>query len=405
VRFLFALVALCLAAVTGRAALPRLAYFGALKGAINIPALPPLAWTLEATPKVANQQTARFTLTGDGLVLHATITADENSGVVSWRIDEGRVQLASWAGALALRYAPSAGNISATGEIVLSGEGVLDEFRPRGLLTLRCTDATVRDVTAGWTLDGVSFSGNFVLAPGFSIASAEPFEFGIRTIATSRLGARAFSMRGRLESLDSVAIENARIEIAGGEVTAAPFIAPLSPLGIDARVHMKRIGLQDFVQLVPASLADARGRLDGDLSLGWTAAGGFRLGIGNLSLDEFEPTVLRLAPSPGLLTSGLAARFEFLPGPLGRWLSIRNQVYDDLRDIELGHADLRVNSLRAVLTPSGDDEGRSARVFIDAGPVIKNGAVKQVLFTVNVSGPLSRLLNLNMSENVSFDVR
>jgi hypothetical protein len=405
VRFLFALVALCLAAVTGRAALPRLAYFGALKGALNIPALPPLAWTLEAAPKVAHKQIARFTLTGEGVVLRATITDDATSGIVSWRIDEGRVQLASWAGALAARYAPAAGPVSATGEIILSGEGVLDDFQPTGRLTLRFADATVRNETAGWTLDGVSFSGNFSLAPGFSIASADPFEFGIHTISTSRLGARAFSMRGRLESLDSVAIENARIEIAGGEVEADPFIAPLSPLSVDTRVHIKRIGLQDFAQLIPSGLANARGRLDGDLSFAWTPVSGFKLGIGNLSLYEFEPTVLRLAPSPGFLTSHIPARFEFLPGALGRWLSIRNEVYDNLRDIELGHTDLRVNKLSVNLTPAGDSEGRTASVFMDAGPVDPDSAVKQVIFNVNVSGPLSRLVGLPANGTVSFDVR
>jgi hypothetical protein len=178
---------------------------------------------------------------------------------------------------------------------------------------------------------------------------------------------------------------------------------PLSPLSIQTRVQIKRIGLQDFAQLFPSGLAEARGRLDGELSLGWSPADRFKIGIGRITLDEFEPTVIRLAASPGFLTSRIPARFEFLPGRLGRWLSIRNEVYDDLRNIELGHTDLLIKSLHLALTPDGDAEGRSAQVVLDAGPSDQKGAVKQVIFTINVSGALSQLLNIGMTDNLSFE--
>lgn len=401
-RFAFVILAFALS-LTGQAALPRLAYFGALQGEIAVPSLPPLTWKLAATEPFDGRQSAAFTLTGEGLALRAIVDADETTGSVTWRIEEGRVQLGPWFSALAARYAPAVGTATATGEMIITGEGTLEGFKPVGRLALQCHDVTVRDSTQGWAMEGVNLTGDFMLGPDFAVKSGQPLELSIRTISTARFGARAFSSRVRVESFSSVAVETAHVEIAGGEVDAEPFTIPLSPLSLQTRVRVKRIGLQDFAQLVPSGLADARGRLDGELRLGWSEATGFQLGIGKLALDEFEPTVLRLAPSPGLLTSRLPARIEFLPGALGRWLSFRNAAYDDLRDIELGHTDLAVNSLRVVLTPGGDAEGRSARVFIDAGPVKKNAAVKQVIFTINVAGPLSELLNLYMTDNISFE--
>lgn len=404
-RFLLALAALSLTAVTGRAAPLLSGYFGTLKGSLTIPTLPPLSWTIEASPPANGPQTARFTLSGEGVALRASIATHEPSGPASWTIDEGRVQLSSWVGALAHRYLPAAATVTATGDLVVTGSGTLDGFQPTGQITLLCENSTVRDETAGWTLEGVSFRGDFSLGSDFALSSATAFDFGIRTITTSRLGARAFSLRGRLKNMSSVDVENARIEIAGGEVTSGRFLIPMAPLSIDTRVQIKRIGLQDFAQLFPSGLADARGRLDGELSLGWSPADGFKIGIGRITLDEFEPTVIRLAASPGFLTSRIPARFEFLPGALGRWLSIRNDVFDDLQDIELGRTDLVIKSLQLFLTPDGDSEGRSARVVFDASPSDQTGAVKQVVFTVNVSGPLSQLLNIGMTDNLSFETR
>ena len=404
VRLAFAVLALTLA-LPSQAALPRLAYFGNLRGEVNVPALPPLSWSFTAAAPAGGQQSARFSLIGEGVTLHAVVEADNNTDRVSWRIEEGHAQLGPWFHALLARYAPDIGAASAIGDVTITGQGTLDGFQPSGRLSIQCRDAIVRDDTQGWLLEGLTFAGDFMLGPDFTLYSDSPFTLGIRTITTSRFGARAFSLQGQLENLSSLAVDAARVEIAGGEVESAPFTLPLSPPSIEARVRIKRVGLQDFAQLIPSGLADARGRLDGELILGWSEAAGFQLGIGNLSLDEFEPTVIRLAPSPGFLTSRLPARFAFLPGKIGEWLSVRNQAYYDLSDIELGRTELAVNALRVSLTPDGDAEGRSARVFIDASPIPPDGAVKQVLFTVNVAGPLSRLLHLGMTQEFSADFR
>jgi hypothetical protein len=403
VRFRYAFLILALA-MPGRAALPALGYFGALQGDITPKDLPALHWTLTAAAPANGKQSANFELIGDGLHLSAKVDADAATGGLSWEIVEGRIQLGTWFSALAARYAPALADSSVTGELILAGRGGLVDLKPVGEFSVSCPDASVKNATQGWALDGFSFAGDFALAPGFAVKSSRPFALGIRTITTNRLGARSFSLSARLENIAGLFVESARIEIAGGEVDAYPFTLPLSPLSVETRLRIQRVGLQDFAQLIPSGLADIRGRIGGELRLRWTEATGIKLGVGHLEIDEVEPTVFSLAPSPGLLTSSIPARIEFLPGRIGRWLSFRNEGYDDLHAIEMGRTPLKVNSLKMQLTPDGDDQGRSAHVEIEATPQQPDGAVQKVSFTVNVAGPLSALLNLGMNQNFTTEL-
>ncbi|MGC4074735.1 MAG: YdbH domain-containing protein, partial [Nibricoccus sp.] len=398
-RFLFALLLPCLAVAPGHSALPPLAYVGSLKGEITASYVAAAQLDARRVASLQRELNRPSSLSPARASSCAPLCRPmKTPGLVTWKIDDARVQLGTWFAGLAKRYTPSVGSVTASGELIISGEGNLNDLKPTGSLHVHCPGITARDSAQGWTLDGITFDGDFELGPDFALKSTTPFSFAIRTITTSRLGARAFSLTGHLESLASVVIDSARIEIAGGEVASGRFTLPLPPLSVETRVQIKRIGLQDFAQLFPSGLADARGRLDGDLSLGWSPASGFKIGIGRIKLDEFEPTSIRLAASPGFLTSRIPARFEFLPGALGRWLSIRNDVYDDLQNIELGRTDLIIKSLQLALTPDGDSEGRSARVIFDASPADQTGAVKQVIFNINIAGPLSQLLNLGMSD-------
>lgn len=403
VRLAFALLVL-LVASPARAALPPLAYFGELRGEIALPDHPPIKWSITAAPPEAARQYAVATASADGLTVRAALTADETTGALSWRIEEATLQLATWLPVLATRAAPALSGVAAQGEIRITGQGTFVDNALVGQVTIACHDAILVHAADGWTLTRIGVTGEFAIGPGAEVKSTTPFTLSVGTVSNARFGARNFLVSGTLKNLDEVSVSVARVEIAGGEVEAAPFTASLSPFSINAHLRIKRVGLQDFVALIPSGLAEARGRLDGDLRLGWSEAGGVQIGIGKLALDEVEPTILRLAPSPGFLTSAIPARFSFLPGAVGRWLSLRNQAYDDLRDIELGHSDLAVNSLRIELTPDGDAEGRSARVLVDATPVQPDGAVKQVLFTVNVSGPLSTLLHLGMTQEFSTEI-
>jgi hypothetical protein len=407
VRLLPLLFGFCLAANT-HAALPGIAFFtGTLQGETQIAGLPPLTWTLFAAPARDGQKSAHATLDAEGLSLRIQFEADLAGETLAWKITEGRLALGPWFRALAPRLPAVLSSASLTGELRISGSGRLDDMlRPLGRVSLTCTDAVLENPSAGWALAGVSLAGDFDLGPDLAITSAGPATLGIQTIRTSRFGARALTLAGELGGGRQLFVTAARIEIAGGEVSIPePFTVPLSPMTVSTRVRMQRVGLQDFVALIPSGLSDARGRLNGDVRLLWSQTGGLQLGLGTLSLDESESTVIRLARSPGFLTGSMPARIGLLPGFLGRLVYAPNPSLKDLREIELGEAELQVNSLHLRLTPDGDERGRSAFVQVDARPLQPRGTVERVTFDINVAGPYAPLLRIGLNQPFTMQVR
>ncbi len=380
-------------------------FSGTLRGQTDIAGFSSVEWIVTGEPFDEGRHRTMLQLAGEGLTLRASLVTDIRSGQTTWTIDKGSVQLASWASAVAQRWAPEWGHLAAHGELSLSGAGSWENERPHGRIHISTTGASLTDSLAGWTLDGIAFAGNFDLRPDFSLQSHDPAALTVQTISTARFGARQLRVRGRLVNSEVFSVETVFVEIAGGFIESREtFPITLSPFSLRAPLRISRIGVQDVAALVPSGLADARGRLHGEIILGWDKARGVEIGMGNLLLDAFEPTIVRLSPSPGLLTSSIPARFQFLPGKIGRWLSLRNSGYDDLQAIELGHTELRVDSLRIALTPEGDGEGRSARVSIEATPLDAGGAVQKVSFSVNVSGPLSALLNIGLTQDFSTSI-
>jgi hypothetical protein len=402
------LLGFCLAANI-HAAPAGLAFFtGTLRGETKITGLPPLTWTLLAPPAENGKKSARATIAGEGLSLEILLETDPAGDSLAWKILEGRLALGPWFTALAAHLPPLLSTASATGELRISGGGRLDEnFRPLGRVSLACSDATLQNPAEGWTLAGITFAGDFDLGPDLAIRSASPATLGIQTITTSRFGARALTLSGQLGENHRLLITAARIEIAGGEIgIPEPFSVPLSPaVMIDTRVRIQRVGLQDFVALIPSGLSAARGRLNGEVRLQWDQTGGLQLGIGTLSLDEAEPTVIRLARSPGFLTGSMPARIALVRGFLGRFIYAPNPSLKDLKEIELGEAELQVDSLRIRLTPDGDERGRSAFIEVDARPLQPSGTVKSVTFDINVEGPYSSLLRLGLNQPFTMEVR
>ncbi len=402
-RILRALLILALLAAPARASLSSLMLFtGTLRGETNLTGLPPLTWIFSAAPAAENRKTALLALKAAGLDLRARLALDQSSGALTWHIDDARLHLAP----LAPHAAPSLSTITFSGELRLSGSGTIINNRPHGRLAISCVNASASDAIAGWTLTGIDFSGEFSLGENLAIASATPATLRIQTIATSRFGARNFSASGHLLNTSRASISHAKVEIAGGEVeTLEPFTVPLSPPSIAALIQIRRVGLQDFIALLPSGLADARGKLNGELRLTWNEIEGIQLGIGTLALDEIEPTVIRLASSPGFLTGNMPARLELLPGFLGKIFSVRNPSYPDLQKIELGRTELEVSALRIQLSPDGDARHRTAHAEIDARPLQPGSVIKRVTFDINVTGPLTSLFRLGFNHPFNITVR
>jgi hypothetical protein len=380
---------------------------GELRGAFTPVEGRPVEWHLTMAPASGGLRTGEVVITGADISARIALEYEPAIDRFRWRAVEGRLDLGAWVPALATRPDLSSvlSGLSATGIITLTGEGAWENGKATGGLRVELKDGTVRNETEGWALEGVTLQGGGDAAGLF--AGIVPIEVGVRTIGTSRFGARALTISGRLKDFEQIEMTAARVEIAGGEVTAEPFAVSLAAPAVSVTLAMERVGLQDLVVFVPTTLSEARGRINGRLNLKWNPTDGVEVGEGSLSLEKSEPTVLRLVSTPGFFTEKVPARFTFLPpgfGILARWFSSPNDAYGALSEIERGKVALRVEVLDVRLTPEGDERGRSASVIIRARPERKGGVIDEVTFEINVAGPLAEVLRLGMQQNLSLQM-
>ncbi len=409
-RRLFAALALwgMFVSVASSSDLKLLPITGDLSGRFALPslsAMPPLDWKISLQHAAAGRRSAEISITSQGAQLRAHADLDALTGDGTWEIAEAKIDPGVWFSVVAPEVMSGLAGISATGEVTLTGNGTLRDGRPSGVIKFVWADGVLRQADQGWSLEHIAMSGECRLdATGPTLKSTGPFELTIGTITTKRLGARKVFIQALLNVDQTLTVQVGRIEVAGGEITIDPCTITLSPLVVDFNLRITRIGLQDVVALVPESLSDARGRVDGQVRVMWSVASGLQIGAGNLSLRDDEVAMIRLTAAPGFLTTQAPKRFTVLPawtGPLRRWIAPKNPAYEDIRKIEMGQTDLRVRALSVQLTPQGDEFGRTAHVNVIAGPVQERGTVKEVVFDVNVSGPLSAVLRVGMNQSIS----
>jgi hypothetical protein len=376
---------------------------GGLKGVYTPVEGRPLAWSLAWSPAEGTQRRGEVLVTGPDLALRVALNFDAAENQLSWRVVEGRVDLAAWLPALATRpeLAEMLKGMAATGALVIAGEGAVKDDVITGAMSVSWEDGTLGNAEQGWTLEGVTIrAGGDVSA---LMKGTVPMEVYVRTISTGRFGARNFSAKAGLIESQAVEVQSVRIEIAGGEVTAEKFNVSLESKNVRVDLLMSRVGLQDLIVFAPTTLSEASGRIGGKLSLEWSPSVGLQIGVGELSLDKSEPTMLRLVSTPGFLTKNVPVRLVLIPqlGPL-KWLfSPKNPSYPTIKEIELGKLGLKVDMLEVHLTPDGDKQGRSASVYIRARPEREGGSVREVTFEVNVAGPLAEVLRIGMQQNLS----
>lgn len=413
-RFLIALLSgvVCgmIAPVAAEIQLPPVT--GTLSGEfkpLKVPGAPTLRWNADIRNPSAGggEREIELGVDGDGVKLRAVISlASVKTG--TWKITEGALDLATWFPNVA-KFSAELGGLTAKGTVEISGAGVIEGGVPSGALHSVMQNGRLENVADGWLLEGVSHNAVVgVNADGFRTKSLTPFEARIATVTTSRFGARNVLLRGMLNEDRTIALSEARVEIAGGNVTVDPTTVVLSPFAMEATLHIVNVGLQDLVALIPATLSAAEGKIDGTVRVGWSTANGFHLGAGNLEVGKTEPTLVRLAPKPGFLTRSLPKRFEPVPtwtGPLSKWLSADNPAYLEMSEIEGGKAQLMVDSLAVNLTPEGDAAGRTATVRMKARPLKSGGSVKSVSIDLNVVGPLDPILRFGLNQEFSMEMK
>jgi hypothetical protein len=384
---------------------------GELSGDFMLPALgaaPKLHWTANVR-NPADGTSGRivetnFDASGTRLRTVTTLTTSEHG---SWEIVDGELDVATWFPVAAEKVGGAMKNRAANGTVGVKGSGLLRAGKLSGVVQVTLREGRLGDADAGWALEGVTLTAEFLIeAEGIKVKSTTPFELSVGTITTPRFGARNLYVTGVLNENHTIAVSEAHIEIAGGEVKIDPTMLTLAPFGLEATLHIVNVGLQDVAALVPQSFSSSQGRIDGTVRMGWTSTGGLHLGAGDLALGRTEPAIVHLAPAPGFLTVSMPKRFEPLPswtGPLARWLSADNPIYTDMQEIELGRASLEVESLAVRLIPEGDQYGRTATVRMTARPTKQGAAVKVVNIDVNVAGSLDSILKYGLNQELSVD--
>ena len=371
---------------------------------------PEIAWKLKVTPGSGPLREVEAELLADGDRLRFRAELDVETGDGVWEILESELDAAAWLVVLSPRIGKIAMGVAASGKLELSGKGVVKNGRPAGFAKLRWSQGSLRNEADGWILDGITFEGDVALdmADLAAMNSSTPWQLSVGTISSRRFGARNLFLRAQFNHNRTVSLLLARVELAGGEVTVDPSTVSVFPPVLDFNVRIDRVGLQDLVALVPGSVSDAKGRIDGVVRLGWSREAGIQIGAGKFNLRDDEEATLRLVEAPGFLTERVPERLTLLPewtGPLKRWLGTPNPLYNDVRNIELGQTELHIVSFSLDLNPRGDERGRTGVLQVSTRPTTTGGAVKFLRFDLNIFGSVSDLLQHSMIDQVTFNVR
>ena len=385
---------------------------GELSGELNVFSEVPsfiLPWKIKLGP--ASEKGQEFSLVVDAVGTRLTTEGRLNlaTGDGSWKIKEARFDVGAWFAACAPKIASKLAGVVAQGTVTITGEGTLKKGQPTGHIRIDWHGGGLRQQSEEWALDRIAFQGEFAIdAISKSFHSTSPLELKIGLVTSSRFGARNLSISALVNEQHGLSLTAARVEIAGGEVTVEPCEVPVSPLEVDANLHINRVGLQDIVFLLPtAGLDEAHGRIDGVVQVKWTGETGFQLGLGRMEVRADEPTIVRLSAAPGILTGHVPHYIDLLPswmGPLARWIRPENPAYKNMRSIELGQSELKVETLKVQLTPEGDGQRRSAVVRLVAQPMETGSTVKEVAFDVNVRGPIVAVVKLGLERGFTMDI-
>ncbi|HVS52809.1 MAG TPA: YdbH domain-containing protein [Opitutaceae bacterium] len=349
---------------------------------LNLPGAPTLHWKLALAAGAGDTRAMTLAVDGPGTALRSTLElADMASG--TWRIEEAQAEIAPWFAALVPRLGREFAGAAASGHIELRGEGSWRDgaLGGRGVLTLR--EAHLDDPAHKLSLDGVTLDLTIADLTTRRSAPAQTLTWTGGRYDVVQLGAGrvVFAVTG-----DEVRVAEATLAAFGGELRLGEFVVSLARPEFAVTARAIGLDVQQLLPLLPPVLADAHGRVDGELAVKRDASG-LQIGAGRLALRAGESADLRLAPRPGLLSASLPPTvLKYYPG---------------LGQIETGQIPLRADLLEVEFTPEGDAEGRTASVHLAGGPVDPKLRAP-VDLVVNVRGPLQSLLKLGTDSRLHF---
>ncbi len=381
--FLTCLLAFGLAG-TARAEWPRLpALEGDLAGKFAItalPAAPGLAWKITVRPAEGGRRRLELTVEAVGTHLQAHADFDPATGDGTWRIEAGELDSAVWFPAVAVKLGESFALAELRGKISVAGEGGLKAGVPTGSVGLTLPDGRFALPKPKLEFTGIALRLTWPRLPATAIEGELSFaeaQVAGMIVREGRVGF-AYADDG------TVQVGGTHLSGLGGALTAAPFQFKLAQPELAVKLGMTGIALEEIVSLLPAALQEARGHVDGELTLTWSEKDGVGFGAGWLRLADKAAATVRLSPSPGLITAQLSAG---------------NPAFASLQRVELGQTPLRVRFLSADFSPAGDARGRTASVLLQAEPIDPQ-LVAPLVLEVNVAGPLDQLIKLGLDDRV-----
>lgn len=382
------------------------------EGRLEQASTPPLTWKIQGAPidPATRAHRVQWQLSGEGFTLAGSIDLNPHSLTGHWKIHPGHLDLRRWLRPLAqwTKLADGLGDLTGDGTLEIEGEGDFDHGRPSGRIQLHLRDGSVHSPAKNLSLRGVDLA--ISIDDLVEISSSAPQTLTFREIiwsgATATDGRAVFTLPGH----GVIQLEEARLRIFDGTVAIPAATldtrAPATQV-VQATVKVDQLDLAKIAPLLPESVTEARGRLTGEIGVRWSAADGFKPGDGNLRIERLAGAEIRLTPRPGFLSGSVPPRIQLLPawtGPLARWFSADNPVYDAVHDIEMGRMPLKLDHLQISLRPDGDRQGHTASVSLSARPS-QAAAVEEVTFEVNVSGPLDHVIQLGLAKQLRVSTR
>jgi hypothetical protein len=349
---------------------------------LNLPGAPTLHWQLGVALDKGDTRALTLLAEGSGTTLRLALElTDLASG--TWRIEEGKAEIAPWLAAVLPRFGSEFVGASAAGRVEAKGEGTWQDGQPAGRATIMLRDGRLDDPAHKLSLEGVALdlAIDDLAARRSAPAQTLTWTSGRYDVVPLGAGRIEFALAG-----DEVRVTAATLSAFGGELQLGEFVISLARPEFAVTARATALDVQQLLPLLPPVLAEAHGRLDGFLTLKRDASG-IQIGAGRLALRQGEAADLRLAPRPGLLSASLPPTvLKYYPG---------------LGQIETGQIPLRAELLEIQFTPQGDADGRTASVHLAGGPVDPKLRAP-VDLVVNVRGPLESLVKLGTNSRLHF---
>ncbi|HRE81647.1 MAG TPA: YdbH domain-containing protein [Opitutaceae bacterium] len=333
-----------------------------------------------------------------------TLTGNRPEGL--WQSANTTLDLAHWFQPLTRQagLGERFSTYSAKGNLSLTGAGTFRDSVVQGKVAVSGDGLSLGSSSPEFTVEGIQLQAELQeLTP---LKSGDKQQLSFKRAQVAGIDLRDGVLLFTLLDSQRVRIDQLSVQVLGGTVRMGPTVLDFggsSEQTVEAVAAMDNVSLTELEQLLPEIIAEAHGRVSGEIGIRWSPKSGLKLGKGSLRLDRIEAVEIRLTPQPGFLTSRAPERLTLLPkswGFLSNWFSPKNPAHETLRQIEMGLMALEVEALSAEIFPDGDGEGRTARLTLLARPR-QSTSVKEVTFDVNVSGPLDQVLQLGLQNNVS----